>query len=475
MIFNNFIPALPEIFLLSMICMVLLADIFVKRHTVTYLLAQLALIGTASLVIWLYAEPAVVIFNNSYIWDSVAGLLKLFILTAGLFAFIYARTYISEHNIPQGEYYVLGLLSLLGMLVLVSAYSLLTLFLGLELVSLPLYAMVALQRNSAISAEAAMKYFVMGALASAMLLYGFSMIYGVTHQLNVNAIANNISSLSHTQQLPLLFGLVFAIAGVAFKLGAAPFHMWVPDVYQGAPTSVTLFVGSAPKIAAVGMAIRLIVQAMPSLMAQWQEVLIVMAVISIALGNIVAIVQTNLKRMLSYSAIAHIGYMLLGLLSATTEGYASAVFYIFSYAIMSLGAFALLVLLSQAGIEVEQIADLRGLNARSPWLAFIMLLIMFSMAGIPPTVGFFAKLGVLQALINVHKVWLATLALVFAIIGAYYYINVVKVMYFEEPEELKPVSTSKDMYAAISINGVAILLLGLFPNTLIELCRQAFH
>ena len=310
MIFNNFIPALPEIFLLCMICVVLLADIFVKLRTVTYLLTQLALIGTAILVIGLYAEPAVVIFNNSFIWDSVAGLLKIFILTAGLFAFVYARTYITKHNMPQGEYYVLGLIALLGMLVLVSAYNLLTLFLGLELVSLPLYAMVALQRNSAISAEAAMKYFVMGALASAMLLYGFSIIYGMTHQLSINAIAKSISSLSHAQQLPLLFGLVFAIAGVAFKLGAAPFHMWVPDVYQGSPTSVTLFVGSAPKIAALGMAIRLTVQTMPTLTPQWQELLIIMAVISIALGNVVAIVQTNLKRMLSYSAIAHIGYTL---------------------------------------------------------------------------------------------------------------------------------------------------------------------
>lgn len=472
----NFICALPEIFLLGMICVVLLVDLFVpqKQRLLTYTLTQMTLLGVAILVIGLYKQPAQITFYGSYIWDPLAGLAKLFIVGSSIFAFVYARDYIKTRQILEGEYYLLGLFSILGMLVLVSAYSLLTLFLGIELFSLPLYAMVALQRNANLSAEAAMKYFVIGALASGMLLYGMSMLYGATHSLEISTMAKVIPTLVAGDRLLLIFGLVFVIAGVAFKLGAVPFHMWVPDVYQGAPTSVTLFVGSAPKIAAFVMAIRLLVDAMPALFMQWQQVFIVIAVLSIALGNIVAIVQANLKRMLAYSSISHMGYMVLGLIAGTPEGYASALFYIAVYALMSLGAFAMLVLLSKTGIEVERIEDLRGLNARSPWLAFMMLLIMFSMAGIPPTVGFFAKLGVLEALVSVDMVWLATVALVFAVVGAYYYLNVVKVMYFEEPEKIIPVTSSLDARIAITINGLGILLLGLFPSTLIELCRQVF-
>lgn len=473
----NFIPALPEIFLLGMICVVLLADLFVtqKQRWLTYSLAQLSLIGTAALVGYLYQLPKTIIFDGSFIWDPIASLFKLFILIVSLFAFIYARDYIKSRQIAEGEYYLLGLFSILGMLVLVSAYSLLTVFLGLELLSLPLYAMVALQRQNGLSSEAGMKYFVMGSIASGMLLYGMSMIYGGTHSLEINKIAQLISSISFNEKLLLIFGLVFLITGIAFKLGATPFHMWLPDVYQGSPTSVTLFVGSAPKIAALGMAVRLLADAMPTLILQWQQVFIVIAILSIALGNVVAIVQSNLKRMLAYSAIAHIGYMSLGLLAGTPTGYAMAMFYIFIYAIMSVGAFAMLILLSNAGVEAEYISDLKGLNARSPWLAFMMLLMMFSMAGIPPTVGFFAKLGVLQALMDVHMVWLATLALVFSIIGAYYYLNVVKVMYFEEPEIVTPVSSAIDVRVAVSINGLVLLYLGLFPSTLIELCHRAFN
>lgn len=469
-------PAAPEIFLLIMTCVIMLVDLFVKqRHQLlTYVLTQLTLIVTAILVIRLYASPITTIFAGNFVWDPIAGILKIFILGTSLFAFVYARDYINTREIPRGEYYLLGLFSVLGMLVLVSAYSFLTVFLGLELVSLPLYALVALQRNSALSAEAAMKYFVMGALASGMLLYGLSLLYGATHSLAVTDIAKAIAIAPIWQQLILISGLIFVIAGIAFKLGAAPFHVWVPDVYQGAPTSVTLFVGSAPKIAAIGMAIRLLVDSMPGLVSYWQEIFIVISILSFAFGNLVAIAQSNLKRMLAYSAIAHIGYTSLGLAAGTPEGYAMAVFYIIIYAIMSLGAFAMLVLLSKAGVEVENINDLRGLNARSPWLAFMMLLIMFSMAGIPPTVGFIAKLGVLEALIAVHMIWLATIALLFAIIGAYYYLNVVKVMYFEEPEHVVPVVSAWDIRIAISINGLLLLGLGLFPSGLIQLCRTAF-
>lgn len=473
---NNLILVLPEIFLLAMTCVVLLADLFIKQrqHTFTYFLTQLTLMITAIMVLGLFPKPEAIIFNGSFVSDHIALVLKFSILVIGIFCFVYARPYIQERNIAQGEYYILGLFSILGMLVLVSAFSFVTLFLGLELLSLPLYAMVAIARDSEQSTEAAMKYFVLGSLASAILLYGMSMVYGATHSLNINSIATTILATPPSQQFILIFGLVFIVVGVTFKLGAVPFHMWVPDVYQGAPTSVTLFVGSIPKIAALGMAIRLLVDGFPELSVQWQELLIAIAIASIALGNIVAIVQTNLKRMLSYSAIAHVGYMSLGLLAATSAGYAAATFYIIVYAIMTIGAFGILVLLSRDGFEAESISDLRGLNARNPWLAFMMLLIMFSMAGIPPLVGFFAKLGVLEALIGVHKVWLATLALVFAIIGAYYYLNVVKVMYFEEPENATPLVTSFDARVAISINGIALLLLGIFPSSLIEVCRSAF-
>ena len=476
MTLTDFYPALPEIFLLAMTCVVLLVDLFIpqRKHLLTYGLAQITLLMTLVCVVYLSLQPATVIFNGAYIWDPVACILKIFILGASFFAFIYARQYIAERDFAVGEYYMLGLFSVLGMLVLVSAYNFITIFLGLELLSLPLYALVALQRNAAKPAEAAMKYFVMGSLASAMLLYGLSMLYGATGTLNIGAFAKAVAIMPLPQQLILVFGLVFVMAGIAFKWGAAPFHLWVPDVYQGAPTSVTLLVGSAPKIAAFGMAVRLLMDALPSLALQWHEILVVIAVLSIALGNIVAIVQTNLKRMLAYSAIAHMGYMSLGLLTVTRDGYAASLFYMVNYAVMSLGAFAVLVALSRAGVEAEQISDLRGLNARNPWLAFMMLLIMFSMAGIPPLVGFFAKLGVLEALIRVHMVWLAVLALVFAIIGAYYYLTVVKVMYFEEPDNRAPIMNGLDMRIAISVNGLIILFLGLFPSTLIEMCRTAF-
>lgn len=480
MIFNTILafPATPEIFLLSMICIVVLADLFVRQTTraVTYFLTQLALVGTMLLVAQFYLVPTSILFNGSFILDQPACLLKIAILIISVFIFIYGRRYVYQRNIPTGDYYILSLFAIFGMLILVSAYSFLTLYLGLELASLPLYALIALQRDGVGNGEAAMKYFVMGAIASAMLLYGLSMLYGTTHSLDITTVAAAITTIPLSQQLLLVFSLVFVIAGIAFKFGAAPFHMWVPDVYQGAPTSVTLFIGTVPKVAALGMAIRLLVDALPHLVIQWQEILILVAVLSIVIGNMVAIVQTNLKRMLSYSAIAHMGYMLLGLLTATKNGYAAAMFYMFSYSIMSLAAFGILVLMSKAGVEVEQISDLRGLNARNPWLAFMMLLVMFSMAGIPPMVGFFAKLGVLEALIRVHMVVLAAFALIFAIVGAYYYLNVVKVMYFEAAEttEMTPIPIRIDAYLAISVNGLVLLLLGLFPSGLINLCRMAF-
>lgn len=372
------------------------------------------------------------------------------------------------------EYYVLGLFSILGMMVLVSADHLLSLFLGLELFSLPVYAMVALHRDVKACSEAAMKYFVMGAIASGILLYGISMLYGATQTLFIPLIAHTIASTPPSQQLILTFGLVFVVVGVAFKLGAVPFHMWVPDVYEGAPSSVTLFITSAPKIAALGMAVRLLVDAMPGLSQEWQQLLVIIAILSMAVGNLAAVVQSNIKRMLAYSSIAHMGYMTLGLLTATPDGYAAATFYIIAYAIMSLIAFGMILILSKAGFEAEKIDDFRGLNTRNPGLAFLMLLVMFSMAGIPPLVGFMAKVAVLNALIVTHQLWLAVVALLFAIIGAYYYINVVKVMYFEDPKIKTPVVWSWSSKITLSLNGLVILFLGLSPGLLFNICRSVF-
>ncbi|MDQ8039900.1 MAG: NADH-quinone oxidoreductase subunit NuoN [Rickettsiella sp.] len=469
-------PALPEISLLGMICIVLLLELFVKQKQglVTYIAAQISLLITFILVFCLHPLPAHVIFNQQFVWDPVAYVIKLALLSLSFFAFIYVRDSIRGKSINPGEFYLLGLFSILGMLILTSANSLLSLYLGLELLSFPLYALVALHRGCGNSAEAAMKYFILGALASGLFLYGLSLLYGSSHSLIIPAISQ---ALLQGGQSPLILSiaLIFIVAGIAFKLGAAPFQSWVPDVYEGAPTSVTLFIGAAPKVAGFAIIIRLLIEALPSLQSHWQPLLAIIAFLSFSLGNLVAIIQTNLKRMLAYSAIAHIGYTLLGLVAGTGLGYAMSLFYVFMYGLMALAAFGVLIIVSQAGYEIEKINDLRGLNARSPWLAFLMLLVMFSMAGIPPTVGFFAKMGILQALIAAHQLWLATLAIIFAIIGSYYYLTVVKVMYFEEPESTLPsLEVAQDAYLALSINAILLLVLGLFPSQLIWLTKAAF-
>jgi len=477
-----FAVATPEIFLLSMTAMILLVDVFLpaKQRIWTYYLVQLTLIVTFAITVYQYRTyPHVIItFNGNYIVDKMALILKMFICVASFFAFAYSYNYIRDRKIAIGEYYVLGLFAVLGMLVMSSGYSFLTLYLGLELLSLPLYAMVAMQKESRDATEAAMKYFVMGAFASGLLLYGISMIYGATGSIQINEVSRILLMPDHHHQIVVL-GLIFILAGLIFKFGAVPFHMWVPDVYQGAPTSMTLFIASAPKIAAFGMLIRILVEALPVVDAQWQSVLILVAIASMFFGNLLAISQTNLKRMLAYSSIAHIGYMLLGIVAGpnSTEGYSAALFYITTYVFVAAGAFAIIALLSKDGVEFDALEDYRGLNARSPWLAFMMLLLMFSMAGIPPTVGFFAKLGLLEALVEAHLVWLAALALLFAIIGAYYYLRIVMLMYFEEPQAQyvgTRITIPGDMMAAISINGVAVLGLGLLPSSLIDLCRISF-
>lgn len=470
----------PEIAMLLMIGVVLLVDVFCPERfrIVTYILVQATLVMAFLLAVPQYRHHSelLVTFNGHYVVDKLAILLKLFIYVMSFLSFMYAREYIAERKIARSEYYILGLFCVLGMSVMSSAYSLLTVYLGLELLSLPLYAMVALYKDSQAATEAAMKYFVMGALASGLLLYGISILYGLTGSIEVPAIAQ----LLHTAPAPtVLLALVFIMSALIFKFGAVPFHMWVPDVYQGAPTTVTLFIASAPKIAAFGITMRILVQAMPELHVAWEQILMVIALLSMFLGNLLAIAQTNIKRMLAYSSIAHIGYTLLGIIAGPNSqyGYSAALFYIATYVLIAAGAFAVVALLSRSGVEMDQLEDYRGLNARSPWLAFMMLLLMFSMAGVPPTVGFFAKFGLLVALVEAHLVWLAVAALIFALIGAYYYLRVVMLMYFEEPTEAnanKPVVLSFDMRLAITLNGIAALVLGMLPSALIDVCRIVF-
>jgi len=412
--------------------------------------------------------------HDFFVLDPLATLTKLVICLVAAFSFLYGHHYLAARNMLETEYYTLGLFSVLGMMVMVSATNMISMYLGLELLSLPLYAMVAMRQDASDAPEAAMKYFVMGALASAMLLYGLSMWYAVTGSFDFHEMALKLTAAQVSGQLLPVFGLVLVIAGIAFKFGAAPFHLWAPDVYQGAPTPVTLFISGAPKIAVWVFAWRLLAQVAPGLQIAWVDLLTILAVASMALGNIGAILQTNIKRMLAYSSIAHMGYMLLGFIAATPSGYAASLFYVITYVFMSIGAFAVLLLLGYVDYDIELVDDLRGLNKRDPWLAFLLLLIMFSMAGIPPAVGFFAKLGVLEALVASHHIVLAGMALIFAIIGAYYYLRVVKAMYFEAPENPLPIVRQLDVRWGITINGVAVLLVGMFPSALVVICRNVF-
>lgn len=469
----DFAPAAPEIFLLAMACVVLVVDLFVgeRNRNVAYLLSQLTLVVTGIIVAVSFSSAEVLTFNDTFVRDPMADVLKLavFIITAGVF--LYSREYLRARDLLKGEYYMLGLFGVLGMMIMISARNLLTVYLGLETLSLSLYALVAFDRDNRIAAEAAMKYFVLGAIASGMLLYGMSMIYGATGTLDIAAVARVIAGGAVAEgNLILVFGLVFIIVGLAFKLGAVPFHMWLPDVYHGAPTSVTLYIGSAPKIAAFAMVMRLLVDGLQGLHGEWQQMLVILAVLSIGIGNVAAIAQTNLKRMLAYSTIAHVGFILLGILSGTTQGYAASMFYTVVYALTAAGGFGMIILLSRSGFEADALDDFKGLGKRSPWFAFIMMLLLFSMAGVPPTVGFYAKLSVLQAVVNVDLVWLAVLAVAFSVVGAFYYIRVVKLIYFDAAEDTAEIRPAADMSLAMSANGLAVLALGLFPGALMALC-----
>lgn len=468
--------ALPEMIILVTACLVLLADLFLSKRyaSLPFIFSQGGLILSSCICFIYLGGFRVIFFGGLFVSDDIALLMKIFIGLSVFLGFLYSRRYLDIHHMPAGDYYVLGLLSMLGMMILVSAHSLLTIYLGLELLSLPLYAMTAMRRTHSDSVEAAMKYFVMGAIASGMLLYGLSLLYGATGKLDLLDIANTVAANWQQQNLLLSFALVFVLAGVGFKLAVIPFHMWAPDVYQGAPTSVSLFISTAPKIAAVGMALRLLTIGLVDTSTQWQQLLLVMALLSTGLGNLLAISQVNIKRLFAYSAISHGGYILFGIVAATNSGYAASLYYVLVYAVMTAAAFGLILLLSRRGLEVEQIDDLKGLNKRSPWLAFMMLLVMFSMAGIPPTVGFFTKLLVLKALVNVHLAWAAVLGLIFAVMGAYYYVRIIKAMYFDEPVQKEDIYLSVPTKAFFSLNCLSLLYYGIFPGSLITICSNAF-
>jgi len=474
--------AAPELFVMSLACIVLVIDAFLtqqQRH-ITYKLSQVTLLGALLLTLQGFGSEPVIGFDGHYIRDTLSDVLKIALYLTCAAVFLYSRDYLRDRDLFKGEYYVLGLFGLLGMMVMVSAHSFLTVYLGLELLSLSLYALVAFNRDNAEASEAAMKYFVLGALASGMLLYGISMIYGATGSVAIAGVADALAQSGMSDnRIVLSFGLVFLVVGLAFKLGAVPFHMWLPDVYQGAPTSVTLYIGSAPKLAAFALVIRVLTEGMGALHSDWQQMLVILAALSLATGNLIAIAQANIKRMLAYSTISHVGFLILGVLAGTPQGYSAALFYTITYVLMVTAAFGIILILSRAGFEAENISDFKGLNERNPWLAFLMLLVMMSMAGIPFLVGFYAKLIVLQAAISAGLIWLAILAVVFSVIGAFYYLRVVKYMYFDKPEAAAAngdaiETPAMDTQIVISTNGLLIIALGVYPTFLMALCQVAF-
>jgi NADH-quinone oxidoreductase subunit N len=470
----DLITALPEILILCMAMVILLADLFLKQNIriAIYGLAQITLLGAAYITFTTHAPSVTYAFTGTFVDDAMSDVLKLMIYLGTSLIFIYSRQYLQQRDMFRGEFYALVLFSVVGMMIMVSGQNMLTLYVGLELLSLSLYALVALDRDNARATEAAMKYFVLGALASGMLLYGMSMIYGMTGSLNIADI--NASLMGEPKiHAVLILGLVFIVAGLAFKLGAVPFQMWVPDVYEGSPTAVTMLISSVPKLAAFAFVIRMLVQALPSLAADWQQMLMIMAVLSIVIGNITAIAQTNLKRMLAYSTISHVGFILYGLMSASMNGFVYALFYVVSYVLMTLAGFGIILLLSRKGFEADQLDNLKGLNQRSPWHAFLMLIVMFSMAGVPPTLGFYAKFSVLQAALEAGYLWLVVFAVLMAVVGAFYYLRVIKLMYFDEPTDHSPIVAPLDMRIVLGVNALALLVIGMMPQKLMELCIYA--
>jgi NADH-quinone oxidoreductase subunit N len=458
--------------MLALICVVLIADLFVddEHRVITFWLSIAALVITAASLVLTAPESRTLLFDGSYVSDQLSQVLKLAAVGIVAVGFLYARDYLQQNNLFKGEFYMLGLFGLLGVMIMISANSLLTMYLGLETLSLSLYALVAFDRNNASSAEAAMKYFVLGAIASGALLYGISWIYGTTGSLQFHEIAQAIQERPEINDLPLWFGLAFVIVGIAFKFGAVPFHMWLPDVYEGARSPVTLYIASAPKLAALALALRILVDGLGELHEVWQGMIMVVAVLSLVIGNVVAIAQSNIKRMLGYSAIGHVGFILLAIFCGTGLGNAAALFYTLTYVLMAAGSFGIVILLSRQGFEAESLSDFKGLNARSPWFAFMMLFFMFGLAGVPPWVGFFAKLNVINAVLEAGYPGLAVLMVLAAVVGAFYYIRVIWYMYFEAAEDRAVLQAKVDTRFILSLNGLAVLGIGLMPGWLLSLC-----
>jgi len=470
---SSLAPAAPEIYLVAATCLLLLVDVFAgeRRTGLTSALTLLILVGGAAVTVAFAQVPApTLLFDRMYVADELALVLKLAGFAFVAVALLYSRAYLETRNMLRGEYYVLALTALLGIFVLVSANSLVTLYIGVELLALSVYAMVAFDRDSGIAAESAMKYFVLGAIASGTLLYGMSLIYGLTGTLDLAEIAAHLHAPA---SLGVILGLVFIVVAVAFKLGAVPFHMWLPDVYEGAPTSVTLFVGTVPKIAYFALALRLLAYGLGGVVHEWTQMLEPLAVLTLILGNVVAIVQTNLKRMLAYSSIANVGFIVLGFVAGTPEGYTAALYYMLVYVLVALGSFGVILLLARKGYEADRLDDYKGLQQRDPLLALAMLVLMFSTAGVPPFVGFWAKLRIIQVLWETHHLWLVLIAVAASVVGAFYYLNVIKLMYFDPPAG-EPVRerASAGVRLALAVNALAVLVLGLIPGPLLDLCAR---
>jgi NADH-quinone oxidoreductase subunit N len=471
--------AAPEFWVLTMACVILIVDLFLREERRGII--QLLALGTLAFaaIITLRADymsdglRSATAFSGSFIRDPMGDVLKLFSFVVLGLVYIYAKFCLRQFRMFRADFYTLSLFALLGVMLLISANSLVTVYLGLELISLSSYALVAFDRDSPRGSEAAMKYFVLGSMASGMLLYGMSMIYGATGTLDLNLIAQSIQGGGDDNTL-LVFGLVFLVVGLAFKLGVVPFHMWIPDVYEGAPVATTLFISSVPKMAAFAMAIRLLDTGLGALQDDWSQMLAILAVLSIVLGNLAAIAQTNIKRMLAYSTISHMGFVLMGLLPGTADGFGAGMFYVIVYSLMSAAAFGMVIMLSGRGVEAEKLDDFKGLNQRDSWYAAIMAMVMFSMAGVPVFVGFFAKWLVIKAALDAGLLWLAIVAVVFSVVGAFYYIRVVKLMYFDEPVTEAPIEAPVDFRAAISLNGIMMLGLGIFSSSLIAICMASF-
>ena len=470
--FASLAPALPEIYLALMICVVLMVDVFAgpKRRGLSATFTQFTLLLGAALTAFLSrVTERTVLFDGLYVADELAWVLKLAGFLFVAFALLYSRTYLERRGILKGEYFVLALTALLGVFVLASANSMLTVYVGVELLALSVYAMVAFDRENGIAAESAMKYFVLGAIASGTLLYGMSMIYGMTGTLSLDEIA---ARLHGTPNLGVVLGLVFIVVAVAFKLGAVPFHMWLPDVYHGAPTSVTLFIGTAPKLAYFALAYRLLGHGLQGVSGDWTQMLTALAVLTLFVGNLVALAQTNIKRLLAYSTIANVGFIVLGFVTGTAGGYSASLYYTLVYVLTALGSFGVVILSSRKGFEADQLEDYKGLYKRDPLLAFIMMVLMFSTAGVPPFVGFWAKLRIMQELWVTGHTWLVLIAAGVSVIGAYYYLRIVKLMYFDAPVDQPGTDRQTGVRMALGFNAAAVVVLGLLPGPLLDLCAR---